>query len=225
MPLMSENIFLPLYMDEDILVIEKKKAFLSQKSDQGSQEALHEFIQRTLDIRLYPVHRLDREVLGIMVYGRTSLAAERLSEAFRERTVLKVYWAWVHGTVAEEAVTLIHYLKKNQKTNFTTVYPRPTPGAKEAILEYRKVSCQTGASLLEVQLKTGRSHQIRAQLAKAGHPLIGDLRYDRGLSELQRARFSDIEIQLRSKRLGLPHPRSKEWMEWEIDLPSDKFFN
>lgn len=221
---MSNLIFSPLYEDNDILVIEKRKAFLSQRGDEGSQESLGEFIARTKGVEIYPVHRLDREVLGIMIFGKTAEAAKSLSLAFKERKVQKTYWAWVQGKVSKESDTLVHYLKKNNKTNLTTVFPRPTPEAKRAELDYKRLKQDSGRSLLEVELKTGRSHQIRAQLSKIGHPIIGDQRYGKRLSESRRGDYMDTDIQLRSVRLALAHPVSGEWMEWRLKLSMDNLF-
>ncbi|TVQ79428.1 MAG: RluA family pseudouridine synthase [Bradymonadales bacterium] len=221
-----ELIYQPLYEDQDILVIEKKKAFLSQRSDEGAQESLAEFISRVQGAQFFPVHRLDREVLGVMIFAKSAPIAEELSSQFRNRVVKKRYWAWVKGSVAPGRQHLVHYLKKNFKTNRTTVFPRPTPGAKRAELFYWKIGEKDQFSLVEVELKTGRSHQIRAQLAKVGHPILGDLRYGKPEAEalMPDSGAEKLGIQLRSKLLGLMHPVRKEWVEWEISIPQDEFF-
>lgn len=208
---MKSAIFEPIFQDQDILLIEKKKAFISQRGDQGEKEGLYEFISRHLGFELFPVHRLDREVLGLMIFGRNRKSAEALSEQFRMRLVRKSYSCWVYGRPPKESDRLVHYLKKNPKTNYTTVFPRPTEGAKQAVLSYFVDQYAQKSTRLEVHLETGRSHQIRAQLSKIGCPILGDTRYAK-----RREPEEKIPIQLKSVRLGFFHPRLDQFMEWKL---------
>lgn len=212
---METQIFRIVFEDPDILVIEKCSPFLSQRGDEGKKEGLDEFLERTLKKPIFAVHRLDREVLGLMVFAKTRRAAEQLSEQFKSRTVQKLYWARVKGSVHKDSETLVHFLKKNPKNNIVTVFPRETEGAKRAELKYFVLHRRSGLTDLIVRLQTGRTHQIRAQLAKIGHSIVGDTRYGRSNQSEEGA------IQLRSIYLGILHPASHQMLEWclldEID--------
>src|SRR5438874_1926505 len=116
---MKSEIYRIVFEDDSIVVIEKKASFLSQRSDHArSGEGLYEFISRHHGLTLFPVHRLDREVLGLMIFGKSRRVAERLSEEFRHRRVEKGYEAWVSGRVSSDEASLVHYLKKNPRTNY-----------------------------------------------------------------------------------------------------------
>jgi 23S rRNA pseudouridine1911/1915/1917 synthase len=203
----------------DFLLIEKLKPFLSQRSSASDREDFHEFIARQLNEPLWPVHRLDREVLGLMVFARSKSFCEELSHQFRDRRVKKSYSAWVHGRPLKSRDRLQHYLKKNEKTNYTSVFPRPTPGAKEAILSYEVMEEVQGLARLRVDLETGRSHQIRAQLAKISCPILGDTRYGKNSKEA----FAGFPIHLKSCRLGF-FLSSKNYFEWNLS-PLEIFKN
>jgi 23S rRNA pseudouridine1911/1915/1917 synthase len=219
-----DSIFRVVHDDSEILVVEKRKAFNSQRSDEGDREGFYEFVGRSLGYKLLPVHRLDREVLGLMIFAKTAAAAKSLSDQFREREVSKIYLAWVHFKVNPPEQHLVHYLSKNQKKNFVTVYPNPTEGAKKAELKLRALELSNEKSLVEVELLTGRSHQIRAQLAKVGHPIIGDTRYGNRLSERLREHYQEVQIQLRAQSLGVIHPQTNEFLEWKIEFSRESFF-
>jgi 23S rRNA pseudouridine1911/1915/1917 synthase len=207
---MTAQIFRIVFEDSSLLVIEKLRPFLSQKADKREGEGLFEFVSRALGYPLYPVHRLDREVLGLMIFGKTTRAADHLSEQFKNRSVRKVYEAVVFGKFREDTGTLIHYLKKNTKTNYVTVFPRPTPGAKRAELFFRVKETLSTTTKLHIELKTGRSHQIRVQLARIGHPIVGDSRYGKGRETLEEG------IQLKAIELGVMHPETHESMTWSL---------
>jgi 23S rRNA pseudouridine1911/1915/1917 synthase len=209
---MTTQIFRLVFDDSSILVIEKLKPFLSQKGDRGEGEGLHEFIERTQGEKIYPVHRLDREVLGLMIFGKTQKAADELSQQFKQRTVEKCYEAVVWGRVRDDSGSLVHYLKKNSKTNYVTVFPRPTEGAKKAELSFKVIERLEGSTKLLIELKTGRSHQIRVQLAKIGHPIVGDEKYGgrREIVDMPR-------IRLKSIRLAINHPKTGDRMAWSLE--------
>jgi len=208
-PSLSPQIFKIVFEDDDIFVIEKCSSFLSQAGDQGRSEGLDQFMARTLKRPIYPVHRLDRDVLGLMIFAKSPAMADALSLLFKERKIKKTYWARVRGCPREREATLVHYLKKNPRNNHVTVYPRETAGAKRAELRYRVISQSDVTSDLEIDLITGRSHQIRAQLAKLGHALIGDTRYGRKDDVKER-------ICLKSIHLSFPHPRSALKMTFSL---------
>jgi len=159
------------------------------------------------------VHRLDRPVSGIVVFARTSKGASRLSEQFRKQTTKKIYRALVEGTPQSQQASLTHYLRK-EKSLKATVFPRATPNAKEALLDYEVIETLQNTSLLDIHLHTGRFHQIRAQLAFIGHPIVGDKKYG------AHSALPEGQIALHAQRMLFNHPASKE--EIIIDCPPPK---
>src|SRR3990167_2224838 len=123
------------------------------------------------------LHRLDRPVAGIVLFAKTSKGASRISEQFRSRTIKKTYTAIIEGIPDRDEGTLIHYLKKDEKKNKVTVYEHPTSDALRAELFFRIIRKKTDSAMVEVELKTGRPHQIRAQLSTIGCPILGDVKY------------------------------------------------
>lgn len=210
---MKPQIFRVVFEDSELLVIEKQSEFLSQRGDEGNSEGLFEFISRARGEPIFPVHRLDREVLGLMIFAKTKFAADALSDQFRNRTVRKGYEADVKGRVFKDFDNLVHYLKKNPKKNHVTVFPNPTEGAKRAELSYVVLERGDHHSKVFVWLKTGRSHQIRVQLAKIGHPIIGDFRYSK---EKQDSSPDGARIHLRSSYLQVRHPSTRAVMTWSL---------
>jgi 23S rRNA pseudouridine1911/1915/1917 synthase len=209
---MQSQIFSIVFEDSELLVIEKLVPFLSQKGDEGDAEGLYEFISRQRNETILPVHRLDRDVLGLMIFAKTKSAADAISDQFRSRSVRKGYEAYVKGRVFKDSDTLVHYLKKNPKNNYVTVFPNPTEGAKKAELSYVVLERADKRTRLFIWLKTGRSHQIRAQLAKIGHPIIGDSKYSKEKMDPNES----PSIQLRSCYLQVSHPISKERLTWTL---------
>ena len=161
------------------------------------------------------VHRLDRPVSGLVVFARTSKALTRLNKMFAEGEVHKTYWAIVKNTPHEPEGTLIHWLVRNEKQNKSYAYDHERPNAKKAILKYRVIGHSANYSLLEVQLMTGRHHQIRCQLAAMGCPIKGDLKYGAPRSN------PDGSISLLSRKVEFIHPVSKERITVEAPLPDD----
>jgi 23S rRNA pseudouridine1911/1915/1917 synthase len=157
---------------------------------------------------LEPVHRLDKEVSGIVLFARTSRALTRLQQAQRDRLFLKTYLAQVEGTLKEARGRLIHYLIHGD--HCALIADQGDAEAKECILQYELVCESKGRTLLRIFLLTGRYHQIRCQLAAIGHPIIGDLKYG---SSYQGA------LLLHHAQLKVPHPISKEGVEWQAPLP------
>ncbi len=217
---MKSQIFNIVFEDSDILVIEKTSPFLSQRADQGEREGLFEFLSRVKGYSVFPVHRLDRDVLGLMIFGKTKHAADKLSQAFRDRSILKGYEAVIHGRPFKNQGEWIHFLKKNEKNNHVTVFIRPTEGAKEAKLSYWILESQGPLTRVFIRLHTGRSHQIRAQFAKMGHPIKGDFRY--GKKKIGKKITNEGSIELKSVFLKLKHPTTNAVMEFSLLSERDR---
>ena len=171
-----------LFEDNHCLAIAKPSGWASTHF-QGKAETLDRAVKRYLkdkykkpgEVFLGIVHRLDKAVSGVLLFARTSKGAARLAEQFREGTIEKVYWAIVEGDVAKQAGTLEDWLLKRDER--VEVVPPQSEGAKQALLHYQKRGSHGGLTWLEVRPQTGRTHQLRVQLAHHGHPIYGDARY------------------------------------------------
>jgi 23S rRNA pseudouridine1911/1915/1917 synthase len=200
-----------LYEDNHLLAVNKKPSDLSQ-GDRSGDSPLDNEIKKYLaakynkpgEVFLGVVHRLDRPVAGVLLYARTSKALRRLNEMFKTREVKKVYLAIVGERPPEDEAVLTHFLKKNEQQNKTYVYDNEVKGSKKATLSYRLAGRSERYFLLEVELHSGRHHQIRAQLAKIGCPVKGDLKYGYPRSN------TDGSISLLARRLEFIHPVKKE---------------
>ena len=159
------------------------------------------------------VHRLDRPVGGVMIFAKTSKAASRLSEQVRSKTLKKTYRAVIHGNMKKEEDTLKDYLYKNKKTNMVSVVNKNHKEAKEAELSNRTLGKKDGFSLVEIDLKTGRPHQIRVQFSSRKHHLFGDQRYGQDVNK------KGDQISLWSYKLEIVHPTTKEKMEFICEPP------
>ncbi len=210
-----------LYEDNHLIAVNKRPSDLSQ-GDRTGDESLDTWVKDYIakkynkkgDVFLGVVHRLDRPVGGVVLFARTSKALARLNEMFRTREVKKVYLAIVRERPPEDEATLVHYLKKNEEQNKTFVYDTEVKGSKQASLRYRVAGRSERFYLLEITLHTGRHHQIRAQLARIGCPVKGDMKYGFPRSN------DDGGISLFAKRLEFIHPVKKENLIIEADLPS-----
>lgn len=195
-----------LHVDNHLIAVHKPSGVLTQSTTPGEPNLLdqtrewikHEFGKQG-NVYLGLVHRLDRPVAGVVLFARTSKAAARLSEQFRDHTARKFYLALVEGAPEKTTGRLVHYLRK-EKSMKATVFPRPTPAAKKAELTYTVLERRGGNSILEIELHSGRFHQIRAQLAFIGHPIVGDTKY-RAQSSLPEGR-----IALHAHKLIVTHP-------------------
>ena len=209
-----------IFIDNHLIAVTKPAGLLTQP-DRNTDESLidqtrqwiKEKYNKPNNIFLGLVHRLDRNVSGVVLFARTSKAASRLSKQFREGTPKKHYRAIVLGKLKEEHTTLVHYLRK-EKSLRATVFPRETPTAKRSELSYKVINSLENKSLLEVSLSTGRFHQIRAQMAFIGHPIIGDVKY--GAPEP----LPNQEIALYAHKLVFSHPVSNE--EITVTAPEPK---
>ncbi|MBU1132088.1 RNA pseudouridine synthase [Patescibacteria group bacterium] len=173
-----------LYEDNHLIAVFKPAGILVQadKSDSSClmdevKLYLKEKYEKPGKVFLGLLHRLDRNVCGIVLFAKTGKGASRLSAQFRERTIEKKYMAWVSGRMIEDQATLIHYLLKNKKNNFVEIVKENTAGAMRAELSFKVLKTQDDYSLLEIKLATGRPHQIRVQLSAMGHPIVGDVKY------------------------------------------------
>lgn len=163
-------------------------------------------------------HRLDRPVSGVVLFAKTSKALSRLNDMFRLGEVKKTYWAIVKNCPPHEEGELVHWLVRNEKQNKSYAYDTERPNAKKAVLRYRLIARSDNYYLLEVDLKTGRHHKIRCQLAKMGCPIKGDLKYGFDRSN------KDGGISLHSRKAELIHPVSKQSLSIVAPVPSDSLW-
>ena len=210
-----------LYEDNHILIINKNVGQLVQGDKTGDKSLLEllkscikERDQKPGNVFLGLVHRIDRPTSGLVIYAKTSKALSRLTQMVKNREIKKTYWAIVPKEIIPQSQTLTHYLKKNEKNNKAIVYNGETNGAKKAILNYQIIKTLDNYMLLEIDLQTGRHHQIRAQLSKIGVPIKGDLKYGAPRSN------PDGGISLHARSLEFIHPVSKEQIK--ITAPTPK---
>ncbi|MFA5818959.1 MAG: RluA family pseudouridine synthase [Bacteroidales bacterium] len=200
-----------LYEDNHIIAVYKRSSDLAQGDKTGDisldtevKKYLGEKYKKPGEVFLGVIHRLDRPVSGVILYARTSKALERLNEMFRMKQVKKTYLAIVKERPPEDEATITHFLKKNEAQNKSYIYDTEVKGSKEASLTYRLKGRSERFYLLEIELHSGRHHQIRAQLAKIGCPIKGDLKYGFPRSN------EDGGINLLARRLEFIHPVKKE---------------
>lgn len=191
----------PIYCDNHLLVLNKPAGIPTQPDFHEAARAwVKEHFGKPGNVFLEPIHRIDRPVSGIVLFARTSKALSRLNEAMRERKMRKFYIAIVEGQVPEEGV-LEHYLIHGD------FRAHIDPSGKQAILNYRRLKVNEKYSLVEIELVTGRYHQIRAQFSAIGHPIVGDAKY--GSSE------NYSQIALHHQMLQFEHPTSKEALTFQ----------
>ena len=204
-----------IYEDNHLLVVEKPINIPTQEDNTKDLDLLtilkqyiKEKYNKPGNVYLGLVHRLDRPVGGIMVFARTSKSASRLSEQVRNKTFKKTYNAVVIGNINKEG-KLKDYLLKDEKKNIVKV----DKNGKEAILNFKKLDYKDNMSLVEINLETGRSHQIRVQMSHYGYPLFGDQKYNKGSKVGE-------QIALFAKKIEFVHPTTNELLIFEIDLPN-----
>ena len=215
-----------LYEDNHIIVVYKESGEIVQ-GDKTGDKPLSETIKAWIkekyakpgNVFLGVVHRLDRPVSGLVVFAKTSKALSRLNDMFRKGEVKKTYWAMVQTPPAEPEGTLTNWLVRNEKQNKSYVYDHEVPNAKKAILKYKTVGQTEHYTLLEVNLLTGRHHQIRCQLSAIGCPIKGDLKYGARRSN------PDGSISLLSRTVEFIHPVSKENISVVSPLPAEKVWD
>ncbi len=211
-----------LFEDNHLLIINKKAGQIVQGDKTGDislvddvQSYIKEKYSKPGNVFAGLVHRIDRPTSGIVIFAKTSKALTRLTEMLKKREIKKTYWAVVKKQEIPQNQRLIHYLKKNEKNNKAIVYKIPTQGAKEAILTYHVLKQSDNYMLLEVDLETGRHHQIRAQLSSIGCPIKGDLKYGFDRSN------PDGSIHLLARRIEFIHPVKKEKVVLESPVPQN----
>jgi len=206
-----------LYEDNHLIAVFKPAGILVQGDETGDKclmDEVKEYLKKKYkkpgNVFLGLLHRLDRPVSGIVLFAKTSKGASRLSDQFRNHSVQKIYQALVEKKPFGSAQgKLINYLKKDEKQNYTTVFDIPTDGALKAELDYEVV----GKNILKIHLKTGRSHQIRAQLAHIGCPIVGDTKYG------SKVKYKDGQIALCATKLSFETATTKERIDLKTDLP------
>jgi len=215
-----------LYEDNHIIIINKRIGDIVQGDKTGDKplsDVVKEYIKDKYNkpgkVFLGVVHRLDRPTSGIVIFARTSKALERLNKMLREKKIDKTYWAIVKNKPKKEKDTLINYLKKNPKNNKSTSFNNEAEGAKKAVLHYKIIKELNSYYLLEIDLETGRHHQIRCQLANIGCPIKGDLKYGFDRSN------KNGGIHLHARKIEFIHPVSKEIIIIEAPLPVEPVWN
>ena len=215
-----------LYEDNHIIIVYKQSGERVQGDKTGDKplsETIKEWIKEKYakpgNVFLGVVHRLDRPVSGIVVFAKTSKALSRLNNMFRNGEVRKTYWAMVQTAPNMPEATLTNWLVRNEKQNKSYVYNNEMPNAKQAILKYKTIGQTEHYTLLEVNLLTGRHHQIRCQLAAIGCPIKGDLKYGARRSN------PDGSISLLSHKVEFIHPVSKQKIVVVSPLPTEKVWD
>ena len=215
-----------LFEDNHLLIVNKKSGDIVQGDKTGDKplsEVVKEYIKEKYnkpgEVFLGVVHRLDRPTSGIIIFARTSKALERLNKMLRDRVISKTYWAIIKNNPKKVKDTLIHFLKKNPKNNKSTVFTKKTEGSKKAILHFTIKKKLDNYSLLEIDLETGRHHQIRAQLSFIGSPIKGDLKYGASRSN------KDGSIHLHARTINFTHPVSKKTITIIAPVPNEVIWN
>jgi 23S rRNA pseudouridine1911/1915/1917 synthase len=215
-----------LFEDNHIVIVNKRAGDITQGDKTGDKplsEVVKEYIKdkynKPGDVFLGVVHRLDRPTSGIIIFARTSKSLERLNKMLRDKTIHKTYWAVVKKHPKKEKDTLINYLKKNPKNNKSTAYTKEIEGSKKAVLHYTVLKKLDNYSLIEIDLETGRHHQIRTQLSTIGSPIKGDLKYGFDRSN------KDGSIHLHARKIKFTHPVSKELINITAPTPKEVIWN
>lgn len=216
-----------VYEDNHIIIVNKTASEIVQGDKTGDmplsetvKQYLKEKYQKPGNVFIGVTHRLDRPVSGLVVFAKTSKALSRLNDMFKNGEVKKTYWAVVKNKPPQEEATLTHWFLRNEKQNKSYASDKEKPGSKKAILNYKLIAASDNYYLLEVDLQTGRHHQIRCQLAKMGCPIKGDLKYGFARSN------PDGSISLHARRIRFVHPVSKIVIDVEAPLPpSFNMFN
>ena len=218
----NKNNLQVIHEDNHLIVVNKRVGDIVQGDKTGDKplsEVVKEYIKdkynKPGEVFLGVVHRLDRPTTGIVVFARTSKALPRMNELFSNRATQKTYWAVVKNKPVKSQDKLVHYIKRNEKNNTSKAHLNEVPDSKLASLEYKIIKELTNYTALEIELHTGRHHQIRAQLAAIGSPIKGDLKYGFDRSN------PDGGIHLHARKLCFTHPVSKEAITIIAPTPDD----
>lgn len=212
-----------LYEDNHLIAVNKTAGVLVQGDDSKDENLMDqvkkyikEKYQKPGNVFLGLIHRLDRNVSGIVLFAKTSKGASRLSEQFRTHSIEKIYHAWVEGVPQKNSATLKNYLLKDERNNKTKVYDAAVNDALFAELSYELVETRGENSLLKIKLKTGRPHQIRAQLSYIGNPIVGDVKYG------SKRVLPNEELLLRATELSFSTATGEERKTITIEIPEFK---
>ena len=215
-----------LFEDNHLIIVNKLPSEIVQGDKTGDRPLsekvslyIKEKYHKPGDAFIGVPHRIDRPVSGVVIFARTSKALSRMSELFRSKEVRKIYWAVVKDKPAANEATLVHYLLRNEKANKSKAVPEGTKDALRAELTYRVHCSSDRYHLLEIQLHTGRHHQIRAQLSAIGCPIKGDIKYG------SKRTNDNASIHLHARKVEFIHPVSKETVSVTADPPDDPLWN
>ncbi len=215
-----------IYEDNHLIAVNKRVGDIVQGDKTGDlplSEHVKAYIAKKYDkpgaVFLGVIHRLDRPTTGVVVFARTSKALTRMNKLFAGKETRKIYWALVGKAPEKEQGTLVHWLKRNPRQNKSYAYDKEVADSKRAEMDYSIKKKLDRYTLLEIELKTGRHHQIRAQLAALGCPIKGDLKYGFERSN------PDGGIHLHARSLGFEHPVKKEWLQLIAPTPDDPLWN
>jgi 23S rRNA pseudouridine1911/1915/1917 synthase len=215
-----------IYEDNHLIVINKRVGDIVQGDSTGDKplsDVVKEYLKKKYDkpgdVYLGVVHRLDRPTTGIVLFAKTSKALSRLNEAFKNRATQKTYWAVIKNLPPKEKDTLVHFLKRNPKNNTSKAHSKEVPESKQASLSDDVIKKLDHYFVLEIDLHTGRHHQIRAQLQAIGCPIKGDLKYGFDRSN------PNGGIHLHARKLMLTHPVSKEILTFIAKPPKDSVWD
>lgn len=214
-----------VYEDNHIIIVNKSSSEIVQgdkTSDKPLPEMVKEYIKEKYckpgNVFLGVVHRLDRPVSGLVIFARTSKALARLNEMFKNGEVHKTYWAIVKNRPEKTEDTLTHWIVRDEKLNKSYAKNKEVKFSKKAVLSYKTLAYSEHYALLEVQLMTGRHHQIRCQLSKIGCPIKGDLKYGAERSN------PDGSISLHARHIDFIHPVSKKHISIDAPVPDDRLW-
>lgn len=214
-----------IYEDNHIIIVSKRSGEIVQGDKTGDRtladdvkQYIKEKYAKPGNVFLGVVHRLDRPVWGLVVFAKTSKALSRLNDMFRTGDVHKTYWAITQNCPTEPEAVLTDWISRNEKQNKSYAYDHEVPGSKKAMLHYKVIGRSDNYTLVEVNLMTGRHHQIRCQLANIGCPIKGDLKYGARRSN------PDGSISLLARKIEFVHPVSKEKIYAEAPLPDDRLW-
>ena len=215
-----------LFEDNHIIIVNKRAGDITQGDKTGDKplsDVIKEYVKHKYNkpgkVFIGTVHRLDRPTSGIVIFARTSKALERLNKMLRDKVINKTYWALVKNKPNKAADTLTNFLKKDTKKNKSFVYKKEIEGSKKAILHYNVIKNLENYFLIEIDLETGRHHQIRTQLSHIGSAIKGDLKYGFPRSN------KDGSISLHARKINFTHPVSKEKINIIAPTPNDIIWN
>lgn len=222
----TKDNLLVLFEDNHIIIVNKRSGDITQ-GDKTGDMPLSEVVKAYLkdkynkqgNVFLGVVHRLDRPTSGVIIFAKTSKSLERLNKMLRDKEIQKTYWGVVKNYPETATATLVNFLKKNPKNNKSAVYNKEIEGSKRAVLHYKVVQQLDNYSLLEIDLETGRHHQIRSQLAAIGFPIKGDVKY--GFPRTNK----DASIHLHARKIEFVHPVSKELISITAPTPDEVIWN